>query len=43
MKNKTFFLTPATQKLLLELLESANLSVRRMHDVHISRRVVSKV
>jgi hypothetical protein len=43
MKNKTFFFTPAAQSLLSELLNDANLSVRGKADVHISRRVESKI
>lgn len=43
MKNKTFFFTPAAQSLLSESLNDANLSVRGKADVHISRRVESKI
>ena len=43
MKNKTFFLAPAAQSFLSELLSNANLSVRAKAGVHIGRRLQSKV
>ena len=43
MKNKTFFSAPTAQAYLSELLAHANLSVRAKADVHIGRRVESKV